>query len=137
MLIADTSALVAASTKEDGHERMRAALTSDGVHVPAPVVVEFERVTALAGNVPDPRARAFLDLLIDIGATVVAFDGAMSHAAAAANSMFGTGSGHKAKLNLFDLMVYGMAITMGLPILCTGNDFAATDAAIHPASRVG
>jgi ribonuclease VapC len=37
---------------------------------------------------------------------------------------------------MLDLMVYGMAKTMSLPILCTGKDFSVTDAAVHPASRI-
>jgi ribonuclease VapC len=40
-------------------------------------------------------------------------------------------------LNLLDLMVYAVAKERGMPLLCTGNDFATTDLAIHPASRVG
>ncbi len=37
---------------------------------------------------------------------------------------------------MLDLMVYAIAKTPDLPILCTGTDFSATDARIHPASRV-
>lgn len=36
---------------------------------------------------------------------------------------------------MLDVMVYCLARRLGRPILCTGRDFAATDAAIHPASR--
>ena len=136
-VIADTSALIAASTKERGHERLRDALTSGGVKVPAPVVVEFERVTALDGNVPDPDARAFLSTLFDLGVEVLAFDESMARAAADANSSFGSADGRGSPLNLLDLMVYGVAKVTNLPILCTGKDFARTDIAIHPASRVG
>lgn len=136
-LIVDTSALIAASTKERGHERLRAALTSVEVAIPAPVIVEFERVTALAKNVPDPNAAAFLAMLIDLGAIVMPFDVAMARAAANANEAHGSGNGRGSLLNLLDLMVYGVAKVTGLPILCTGKDFASTDAVIHPASRIG
>lgn len=58
-------------------------------------------------------------------------------AAIVGNERYGSGNGSGGLLNLLDLMVYGAAIETGLPILCTGNDFAATDAMIHPASRIG
>ncbi len=136
-LIADTSALIAASTKEAGYQRLLAALTSAEVKIPAPVIVEYERVTALERNVPDVRAATFIALLIELGAEVVAFDAAMAQASAAANEAFGSGNGRGGKLNMLDLMVYGAAKVTGLPILCTGNDFASTDALIHTASRIG
>lgn len=136
-MIADTSTLIAASIKEKGHEALRAALTSKIVRIPAPVIVEFERVTALADNMPDQLAHAFLAMLFEFGAMVIAFDAEMAKAAAVTNAAFGSGSGHKAKLNLLDLMMHGVAKVMNLPIFCTGSNFAATDAAIHPASRVG
>ena len=60
-----------------------------------------------------------------------------ARAAATANFRFGTGNGTGGSLNLLDLMVYGCAKILERPILCTGRDFAATDAAIHPASRIG
>ena len=45
------------------------------------------------------------------------------------------GNSKGGKLNLLDLMVYAVAKRTGRPILCTGRDFASTDADIHPASR--
>lgn len=62
---------------------------------------------------------------------------AVALAAVAGNERYGTGNGRGGKLNLLDLMVYGAAIETGLPILCTGKDFASTDALNHHASRVG
>jgi len=52
-----------------------------------------------------------------------------------ANPLYGSGNGRGGTLNMLDLMVYGMARRMERPILCTGKDFAATDIAIHRASR--
>ena len=37
---------------------------------------------------------------------------------------------------MLDLMVYGMAKWMALPILCTGKDYSANDIGIHPVSRL-
>lgn len=136
-LIADTSALVAAANKELGHAKLRDALVSPNVKIPAPVVVEFERVTSLARNRPDPNATAFLGMLVALGAEVIAFDATMAQAAAAANESYGSGNGRGSLLNMLDLIVYGVAKITGMPILCTGNDFITTDALIHPASRIG
>ena len=45
------------------------------------------------------------------------------------------GNSKGVKLDLLDLMVYAVAGRTGPQILCTGRDFASTDADIHPASR--
>ena len=37
---------------------------------------------------------------------------------------------HPAGLNFGDSMTFGVAVTLGLPILCIGNDFAPTDVAV-------
>ena len=60
------------------------------------------------------------------------------HAATAATAQiaFGKGNGRGGALNLLDLMVYAVAKDSGMPLLCTGRDFASTDAHIHPSSRV-
>lgn len=103
--------------------------------IPAPVIVEFRRVTALADNLPDPLIDRLLVDLTAAGINVMAFDLASAEAAAAANPQHGAGNGEGGRLNMLDLMVYGVAKVTGLPILCTGKDFASTDAVLHPASR--
>ena len=42
---------------------------------------------------------------------------------------FGKGR-HPAKLNFGDCLVYGAAIELDLPILCTGEDFSRTDVTV-------
>lgn len=66
---------------------------------------------------------------------VHAFDADDAAVAAEANMAHGTGNGRGGSLNLLDLMVYAVARRLGLPILCTGRDFAATGIDLHPASR--
>jgi ribonuclease VapC len=135
-LIVDTSALIAVLKLEMGHESLtKALLAGDGV-IPAPVIVEFERVASLPGNMANPDGVRLFDVCLRAGLTFAPFDVASAQAAANANAVYGSGSGHRAKLNMLDLMVYGMAKTLNLPILCTGRDFCETDAAIHPASRI-
>lgn len=122
---------------ERGFETLRAVFDDhDGV-IPAVVLVEFHRVTSGFGNFPDPDATIVIDGLLANGSEVVDFDQTTADVAVAANPRFGSGNGSGAKLNLLDLMVYAVAKVENLPILCTGNDFASTDAAIHPASRIG
>jgi ribonuclease VapC len=135
-VIVDTSALIAILRNEVGYEQLRDALTATVGVIPAPVLVEFERVTALAGNARNATAWIVVEEALHQGLSVAAFDGVSARAAVEANARFGSGCGHEAKLNMLDLMVYGMAKSLDMPILCTGRDFAATDAAIHPASRI-
>lgn len=133
-MIVDTSALVAVLRTEVGWEELRAAVVDGGGLIPAPVLVEFARVTALTRNRPHSGAA----LLIEIARSrnsIASFTLEDALEAEAANERYGTGNGRGGTLNLLDLMVYGMAKRTGRQILCTGRDFAATDAAIHPASR--
>lgn len=104
--------------------------------MPAPVIVEFWRVALGRGRDRAANAQPLLDMAFEAGAQIVAFDEALARAAVAANLTYGAGIARGGKLNMLDLMVYGVAKTTGRPILCTGADFASTDAAIHPASRV-
>ncbi|KPF65679.1 hypothetical protein IP88_13335 [alpha proteobacterium AAP81b] len=134
-MIIDTSALVAVGWAEAGYAPIFEALLAGNGLIPAPVQVEFRRVTALPGNQPDPLVDGFLVTLFAAGVQVIPFDAAAADAAVAANARFGSGNGRGGPLNLLDLMVYGIAKARGLPILCTGKDFAATDALLHPASR--
>lgn len=136
-MIVDTSALVAIVRAETGYRALVTALMTEGGFVPAPVVVEFYRVVKLSGNRFDPDAVRLIELAQASGVSVAPFDHEHATAATVANAAFGSGNMRGGKLNMLDLMVYGMARTLALPILCTGNDFAGTDALIHPASRIG
>jgi ribonuclease VapC len=135
-VIIDTSALVAILLGEPGAEQLRAALHAGGPRIPAPVVVELHKVLPPHRNPPRRSATAFIELLVAGGASIVPLSAEAARLAAAAIPRFGTGNGVGGTLNLTDLMVYGTAMALAAPILCTGRDFAATDAAIHPASRL-
>jgi ribonuclease VapC len=136
-MIVDTSALVAVVRRERGFEAIRVALLSEAGIIPTPVLVELHRVMAGPGNVPDPQIERFVDVLVRGKIAIEPLSVDAARAAVDANARYGTGNGRGGPLNMLDLMVYGAAATSGRPILCTGRDFAATDAAIHPASRVG
>ena len=134
-MIIDTSALVAIAREEAGRDQLRDAILDDPGLIPAPVVIEFHRVTAGAGNVPDEDAIMLLDQLIGAGCSIEPFTAADAATAAVANGNFGTGNGRGGRLNMLDLIVYAMARRTLRPVLCTGRDFATTDVGIHPASR--
>ena len=136
-MIVDTSALVAVVRVEVGRDRILTALLEDEGIVPTPVLVEFERVTALAGNAPDPDARELLRLLFEGRISSAPFTAADALIASDANARHGTGNGRGGSLNMLDLMVYGMAVRADRSVLCTGKDFGATGIGLHPASRYG
>jgi ribonuclease VapC len=135
-LIVDTSALVAIVKKERSFDILLAALLREAGYIPAPVIVEFHRVTSLFDNAIEPDSADLLSLLLGGGLSIIAFDETAATIATTANGAYGSGNGRGGRLNMLDLMVYGMAKARGLPILCTGSDFATTDALIHPASRL-
>lgn len=121
---------------EDGWREMAAALRDELGFIIAPVLVEFRRVTAIKGNRPGPAADKLLAELRNYRIHVIPMRENVALAAIAGNERYGTGNGRGGTLNMLDLMVYGAARETGLPILCTGKDFAATDAVIHIASRL-
>lgn len=135
-MIVDTSALVAVLWREAGHKELLDALLSGPSLLPAPVRVELERVIGGTRSDASADADALLAELGEVGLTVLPFNADHARVAAAANIEHGTGNGRGGTLNLLDLMVYACAKVERRPILCTGRDFAATDAAIHSASRI-
>ncbi len=135
-LVVDTSAIMAVLKREDRWFQLRATILEQPCIFPAPMLVELW-VVARRSQLRSPAlVSSFIAEMVD-PVRVVAFDAAHADAAALAAEAYGTGNGMGGMLNLFDLMIYGFAKVAGLPILCTGHDFASTDAAIHPASRVG
>ncbi len=134
-MIVDTSALVAVSYREAGHEALLDAMLKEQSIIPAPVLVEYRIVTSGDGNAMDDDASRLLEEILARNASIVSFSPADADAACGAIERYGRGNGRGGRLNLLDLMVYGMAKRTGRPILCTGRDFASTDIAIHPSSR--
>ena len=134
-MIVDTSALIASLIAEDGYEAVLRALIEQHGLLPAPALVEFRRVISRKPSIDDYHAETFLEDLLSGRLRVIDYTAEHARVAAAANRIYGAGNTRSGTLNLVDLMVYGCAKVTGRPILCTGRDFAATDAAIHPASR--
>jgi ribonuclease VapC len=134
-VIVDTSALVAVLRREAGHAPILDALVREESYIPAPVLLELARVAAGPGNAPDPRGAALVAALLDGRAAVLPFGAEAARLASAANPDRGRCNGRGVTLNILDLMVLGCARATQRPILCTGRDFAAAGAALHPASR--
>lgn len=135
-MIVDTSALVAILKLEDGWQELGQALWGEDNILPAPVVTELNLVTSKAGNEADPEVQRLLSRLLDQESRVEPYTPADAELSTEAHRRYGRGSGRGGTLNLLDVMVYCMARRLGRPILCTGRDFATTDAQIHPASRL-
>ena len=73
-MIVDTSALVAVLRREEGYKPILDALVREDSLLPAPVLVEFARVSAGTGNVPDPRAEALIATLLGARTAVLPLD---------------------------------------------------------------
>jgi ribonuclease VapC len=124
-VILDSSAIVAVATKEPGClellDKLDAAPT---LAIGAPTLVETALVlrSRLASE-----PRAFLErFLSDWQVTIVPFGEEHWKAAADAHTLYGRGR-HKAALNFGECLSYATAKLAGMPLLCTGSDFARTD----------
>ena len=123
-VVVDTSALVAIMLGEADREWILDRLhTAERRVIAAPTVVELgivleARAPAAAGI----AKRVVRDARID----VESFDADLAERAVDAWRRFGKGR-HPAALNLGDCFTYALAERSGLPILCTGTDFARTD----------
>jgi ribonuclease VapC len=67
--------------------------------------------------------------LADAGIAIAAVTPSQARAARLAHRRFGRGR-HPARLNLGDCFAYALARETGEPLLCKGDDFAATDLAL-------
>lgn len=134
-MIVDTSALIAIAKGEDGDHRLLRTIYAEPGLLPGPALVEFVRVAESARFSDTQAAHAMLADVLSGPLDLLTFTPEHARVAAEANAPHGTGNGQGGTLNLLDLMVYACARVEHRPILCTGRDFAATDALIHPASR--
>jgi ribonuclease VapC len=127
-LVVDTSAAVAIVLGEPGSEellvRLEAALArlmSAAIRVELGIVIEA-RLWPAGQDVVD---RFLRDAKIDI----VPVDADLAARAMSGWRRYGKGR-HPAGLNFGDCFTYALAERTGHPVLCTGDDFAATDIAV-------
>jgi ribonuclease VapC len=133
-LVVDTSAAVAVILGEPGSEELAAhledALTrmmSVAIRVELGIVIE-SRLWPAGQDVID---RFLRDAKIDI----VPVDEDLAARAMSGWRRYGKGR-HPAGLNFGDCFTYALAERTGHPVLCTGDDFAATDiTVVRPSAR--
>jgi ribonuclease VapC len=127
-LVVDTSAAVAVILGEPGGEELAghlenalARLMPTAVRVELGIVIEA-RLWPSGQDVVD---RFLRDAKIDL----VPVDADLAARAISGWRRYGKGR-HPAGLNLGDCFTYALAERTGHPVLCTGDDFAATDVAV-------
>ena len=124
-VVVDTSAAVAVVLSEPGRDALvdclesaLARLMSAASQVELGIVIE----SRLGPAGTDTISRFLRDAQIEI----VAVDADAADRALSAWRRYGRGR-HRAALNFGDCFAYALAERTGLPLLCTGNDFVATD----------
>jgi ribonuclease VapC len=124
-VIVDTSALVAITFAEPGHQNLIAKLVSaPSAGIGTPTLAETGLVLA-ARLGRDPRDLV-IRLLDEFGIEQVPFGDHHWREAIDAYLQFGKGR-HKARLNLGDCLTYAVARLANEPLLFTGDDFPHTD----------
>lgn len=127
-LVVDTSALMAVLLGEP-----RAAAIALSLSRAASPIISAASVVEL-GIAAEARAgprgnTAMHSLLDDAGIDVIAIDAGAASRALASWRRYGKGR-HRAGLNFGDCFTHSLAIHTDLPILCVGDDFVHTDAAV-------
>jgi len=127
-LVVDTSAAVAVIIGEPGSEELAvhledalSRLMSAAIRVELGIVIEA-RLWPAGQDVVD---RFLRDAKVDI----VPVDADLAARALSGWRRYGKGR-HLAGLNFGDCFTYALAERTGHPVLCTGEDFAATDIAV-------
>jgi ribonuclease VapC len=127
-LVVDTSAVVAITLGEPRSEELAvhlenaiARLMSAAIRVELGIVIEA-RFWPAGQDIVD---RFLRDASIDI----VPVDADLAARAMSGWRRYGKGR-HPAGLNFGDCFTYALAERTGYPVLCTGDDFAATDIAV-------
>ncbi len=124
-LVVDTSAAVAIILGEPGCDELVANLDAAVARLmPAAVVVELGIVIeARFGPAGQDIVERFLR---DARVEIMPVDAELAARAMSAWRRYGKGR-HPAGLNFADCFTYAVADQTGHPVLCTGDDFAATD----------
>jgi ribonuclease VapC len=124
-LVVDTSAAVAVILAEPGGEELATYLEDALVRLmPAAIRVELGIVIEAQLH---PAGQDVVDrFLRDAKVDIVPVDADLADRAMSGWRRYGKGR-HPAGLNFGDCFTYALADRTGHPVLCTGNDFAATD----------
>jgi ribonuclease VapC len=132
MIVLDSSILEGIVKGEEGTEQLLRLLADEEFAIGAPTLVEARAWCTL--NLTAKVSRWLEDFVEGTRVTVVPFGRDMADVASQAFDRFGTGSGHRARLNFGDCMAYAVSAAMRAPLLFKGGDFGLTDVMAHPAS---
>ena len=132
-LVVDTSAAVAVILGEPGNEEI-AAYLEDALARLMPTAIRVELGIVIEARLW-PAGQDIVDrFLRDARIEIVPVDADLAARAMSGWRRYGKGR-HPAGLNFGDCFTYALAERTGYPVLCTGDDFAATDlAVVRPAT---
>lgn len=129
-LVVDTSAAFAIIAAESGYEDLIIELEAANQRLmSAATLVELGIV--VEGRFGPSKATTTERFIRDADISVIPLTGEQAQRALDGWRSFGKGR-HKAALNLGDCYTYGLASSTGFPVLCTGDDFVATDLDVRP-----
>lgn len=124
-VVVDTSAAVAILLDEPGSDQLIELLDSAAPRLMS-VASRVELGIVLEARLGPAGADVVARFLRDAEVELVALDVELGERAMAAWRRYGKGR-HPAALNFGDCLVYALVEHTGLPLLCTGHDFRATD----------
>ncbi len=132
-LVVDTSAAIAVITGEPGSEDLAACLENAAVRL-MPTAIRLELGIVIEARLW-PAGQDVVDRFVrDAKIELVSVDADLAARAMSGWRRYGKGR-HPAGLNYGDCFTYALAERTGYPVLCTGDDFAATDVTVvRPAS---
>jgi ribonuclease VapC len=135
-LVVDTSAAVAVILGEPGSEELTAHL-EDALARLMPAAIRVELGIVIEARLW-PAGQDVVDrFLRDAKVDIVPVDADLAGRAMSGWRRYGKGR-HPAGLNFGDCFTYALAERTGHPVLCTGDDFAATDiTVVRPQPGVG
>lgn len=127
-VVVDTSAAVAVILAEAGSEELLAHLERASVRFMS-TATRVELGLVIEGRFGSSGIDVVERFMRDARIDLVGVDEDAAHRALGAWRRYGKGR-HRAALNFGDCFSYGLAERTGRPLLCTGEDFAATDIAV-------
>ncbi len=131
MIVLDTSAVVAIFRQEPDAGRFALAIAEDDQpRLSAANLLETTLILRGLKAVSPRDAETWLDEFLGVASIEVeAVTPEQAGLARQAHARFGKGTGHPAQLNFGDCFAYGLAKSLGAPLLFKGGDFAQTDLA--------
>ncbi len=128
-MVLDTSVVLHIFFGEAGWEETLAFLLKQPTRLlSAPSLVEAQAVVAGRTTTTAAEAERMLNIVLaDLQIELVPFSVEQAHLAREAYTTFGKGRGHRARLNLGDVMSYALAKDYGEALAFVGDDFNHTD----------